>query len=59
MEKPTLSDSAIIYDDDEFRHNYDHLPEWLQKKIDAQVKDDPKPQEQSREYADLDDEVPF
>jgi hypothetical protein len=59
MDKPALSDSAIIYDDDEFRHNYDHLPEWLQKKIDAQVKDEPKPEQPAYAGADLDDDVPF
>ncbi len=59
MEKPSLSDSSLIYDDDEFRHNFDHLPEWLQKKIDAQVKDDPKPSSAAQDNSDLDDDVPF
>jgi hypothetical protein len=59
MTKPTLASEPIIYDDDEFRHNYDHLPEWLQKKIDAQVKDDPKPREPAMADDDLDDDVPF
>lgn len=56
MEKPTPSDLPIIYDD-EHLEAYGLLPEWLQKKIDAQVKDQPK-----REMAfagDLDDDVPF
>lgn len=62
MEKPTLSDVALIYDDDEFRHNFEHLPEWLQKKIDAQVREEPKPSNSRHaELAEgeLDDEVPF
>lgn len=63
MEKPSLSDVALIYDDDEFRHNYEHLPEWLQKKIDSQVKDEPQPTRQLEGaiagFDDLDDEVPF
>jgi hypothetical protein len=58
MEKPTLWETSIIYDDDEFKHNYDMLPEWLQKKIDAQVKDEPPPAKVD-DYADLSDEVPF
>lgn len=57
MEKPAASVTPIIYDDDEHRANYDQLPEWLQKKIDAQVRDDPKPQPAFD--ADLDDDVPF
>jgi hypothetical protein len=61
MEKPTLSGSALIYDDDEFSGNYDLLPEWLQKKIDAQVKDEPAPTNTGHggAYDDLDDDVPF
>jgi hypothetical protein len=57
MEKPTLSDSYLIYDEDEFRHNYDHLPEWLQKKIDGQVKEEPK--QPVLADGELDDDVPF
>lgn len=57
MDRPTPSDAALIYDEDENRQNYDHLPEWLQKKIDAQVKDEPQ---RLPAYAgDLDDDVPF
>lgn len=60
MDKPVCADAAIIYDDDEFRHNYEHLPEWLQKKIDAQVKDDPVPTRQpAMADDDLNDEIPF
>lgn len=61
MERPTPSDGALIYDDDENRHNYDHLPEWLQKKVDAQVRDEPKPSGGGGTgFADdLDDDVPF
>lgn len=62
MEKPALFDAALIYDDDEFRHNYENLPEWLQKKVDAQVRDEPKPSNSRHvELAEgeLDDDVPF
>jgi hypothetical protein len=59
MNKPALSDAAIIYDDDEFRHNYDVLPEWLQKKIDAQVKDEPEPRQSAMADDDLNDDIPF
>lgn len=59
MERPALFDSTIIYDDDEFRHNYDHLPEWLQKKIEAQVKDEPEPQQPAMADDDLNDDCPF
>jgi hypothetical protein len=56
MERPTLSDAAIIYDD-EHLEAYGLLPEWLQKKIDSQVKEQPK---REMAYADdLDDDVPF
>ncbi len=58
--RPELADASLIYDDDEFRHNFDMLPEWMQKKINDQVKDEPKP---SRYAAladgELDDDVPF
>lgn len=56
MEKPALADSYLIYDRDENSRTYDHLPEWLQKKVDAQITDEPQPA-----YAgdDLNDEVPF
>lgn len=59
MDKPVCADTALIYDDDEFRHNYDHLPEWLQKKIDAQIKDDPAPRQPAMADDDLNDEIPF
>jgi hypothetical protein len=60
MDKPICSDAALIYDEDEFRQNYDHLPEWLQKKIDAQVQDEPKPSRQPvLADGELDDDVPF
>lgn len=63
MEKPVLSDTALIFDDDEFRHNFEHLPEWLQKKVDAQVREAP-PLKNGEGHipgfdADLDDDVPF
>jgi len=59
MEKPTLSDVALIYDDDEFRHNYEHLPDWAQKKVDAQVRDEPEQRAPALADGELDDDVPF
>jgi hypothetical protein len=53
-EKPEID--PIIYDD-EHLNAWNHLPEWLQKKIDAQVKDEP--QRQPAYADDLDDDVPF
>jgi len=58
MEKPALSDTSLLYDDDEFRHNFEYLPEWLQKKIDAQVKDEPQRVGPAHD-TDLDDDIPF
>jgi len=57
MERPAVSDTTIIYDDDEFRQNYDMLPEWLQKKIDAQVKEEARQPAMADD--DLNDDVPF
>lgn len=62
MEKPFLADGALIYDDDEFRHNYDKLPDWLQKKIDSQVVEEMAGAGNggaSGQYDDLDDDIPF
>lgn len=36
MERPALNDMALIYDD-EHPTAFDHLPEWLQKKVNDQV----------------------
>lgn len=58
MDKPALAETSIIYDDDEFRHNYEFLPEWLQKKVDAQVKEEPK-REPAFAGDDLNDDIPF
>jgi hypothetical protein len=57
IDRPALSDSALIYDD-EHSTAFDHLPEWLQKKVNEQVV------EQKRELAMADDdlgsdEIPF
>lgn len=56
MEKPTAENNLILYDADN-RGSFNDLPEWLQKKINEQVKDEPKAQNPS--YPDLDDDVPF
>lgn len=59
MERPALSDTALIYDD-EHREAYAVLPEWLQKKVDSQVKEEPKRQSSGDfGYDDLNDDVPF
>lgn len=55
MEKPTASDSPIVYDN-EHSQSFDLLPEWLQKKVNEQVVDE-KPQPQGS--ADLNDDIPF
>jgi hypothetical protein len=57
MEKPTPSGKVMIFDDENLGA-YDDLPEWLQKKIDERVRDEPK---QSSGFDDNldDDEIPF
>lgn len=61
MEKPTAADGVIVYDADNIS-SFDHLPEWLQKKIQEQVvqqEDDAPEQRGSGFESDLDDDVPF
>ena len=61
MEKPACFDGALVYDADNTAA-FDHLPEWLQKKIDEQViqREDDLPEERTPAFAgDLDDDVPF
>lgn len=60
MEPPKLEGEVIIHDEDNDR--YDDLPEWLQKKIDAAIDDEPATQTRPQPAAfdiDLDDDVPF
>jgi hypothetical protein len=57
MERPQLSDAALVYDDENPRA-YDHLPEWAQKKVDAQVKEEPQ-REPAMADGDLNDDIPF
>lgn len=61
-EKPTLSNgAALIYDADNVG-SWDSLPEWLQKKIQAQIvqKEDDAPEQRGPALDDdLDDDVPF
>lgn len=57
MEKPTLNDNFLIYDEDENRFNYEQLPEWLQKKVDAQIKDEARQPAMADD--DLNDDIPF
>jgi hypothetical protein len=56
MDRPSLSDAALIYDD-EHLETFEHLPEWLQKKVTDQVVEQKQPA-----YAGDDlgsDEIPF
>ncbi len=56
MDRPSTQIGILLFDDDN-RNNYDLLPEWLQKKVDEQIKDSPK---SSGFNDDLDDdEIPF
>lgn len=59
MPKPERTEcDPILYDSDNLGA-WQHLPEWLQKKIDAQVKDEPKPVGSGGFGDDLDDDIPF
>lgn len=72
MEKPTAANGVIVYDSDSITA-FDHLPEWLQKKIQEQVvqrRDDPPEQRGSGLRpgdpgyiagfdTDFDDDIPF
>jgi hypothetical protein len=61
MEKPESKIGLLLYDD-EHEGNFSQLPEWLQKKINEQVRDDPKPESSSGRgpyHDDLDDDIPF
>lgn len=59
MEKPAASDGAMVYDPDN-TGSWDHLPEWLQTKIQDQVLEQ---HTEERDHNDgfnpLDDDVPF
>jgi hypothetical protein len=56
LERPNPEQPLLIYDDDH-SNAYDDLPEWLRKKVDEQVVDQPR---HVGGYADdLDDDVPF
>jgi hypothetical protein len=58
MPKPEKTEmDPILYDRDNLSA-WDHLPEWLQKKIDAQVADTPAPNNGAHN-TDLDDDIPF
>lgn len=62
MDKPQSSIGLLLYDSDH-TGNYDKLPEWLQKKIDAQVVEHETlvagGSGWGQSIADLDDEIPF
>jgi hypothetical protein len=58
MDRPSHPEiTPILYDADNLG-SWDQLPEWLQKKIDEQVKDEPQRQTSSYDD-DLDDDCPF
>ena len=48
----------LLYDNDSPADVYDELPEWLRKKVDAQVRDKPRGGG-APVYDDLSDDVPF
>lgn len=58
---PTAGGPAVLHDED--NNAYDALPEWLQRKIDEQIKPtgkaDANDPDSWRTNDDLDDEVPF
>lgn len=64
MERPSAYDGVLVYDADNVA-TFDHLPEWLQKKIQDQVvqREDDLPEPRGGaggEYADeLEDDIPF
>lgn len=57
MEKPQSEIGLLLYDD-EHLGNFEKLPEWLQKKVDEQVKDTAR-NDADGWRADLDDDIPF
>jgi hypothetical protein len=58
MAKPEKCENqSLLYDGDN-PSSWDRIPEWLQKKIDEQVKDEPSSKE-GQFAGDLDDDVPF
>lgn len=59
MDKPTSEIGLLLYDD-EHEDNYDKLPEWLQKKIDDQVREETTTTNYGGSFGDdLDDDIPF
>lgn len=54
---PQTAIGLVLHDSD--NNAYDDLSEWLQKKIDEQVRDDPQPQGGGSNYDGLDDDIPF
>ncbi len=58
LEKPASEIGLLLYDD-EHDGNYDKLPEWLQKKINEQIKETTTNYGGGQHNDDLDDEIPF
>ena len=63
MTKPTECECPLLLYDNDNPSAWDRIPEWLQKKIDEQVKDEPMQAHSGHGGAwsddDLSDEVPF
>jgi hypothetical protein len=55
MERPALSDGAMIYDD-EHLSSFNLLPEWLQKKVQGQIVEQ---KTTNADLSELDDDIPF
>lgn len=59
MDKPTPSDAALIYDDEHLQ-SFEYLPEWLQKKVQAQILDRRDDGGTAHELVgDIEDAIPF
>jgi hypothetical protein len=58
LNRPEKTEQPLLIYDGDHPSAYDDLPEWLRTKVDAQVKDAPKPQNTGG-FDDLDDDVPF
>lgn len=59
MPKPDKAENPLILYDDENSKTYDDLPDWLKKKIDEQVRDQPRQAPKDDGFGELDDDVPF
>ncbi len=58
MERPKAQNPLLKYGPDDLSQ-YNDLPEWLRKKIDAQIKSELVPQGPAPTGPDFDDDIPF